>query len=98
MERGLSEGFENVKVKTSDCTDYDLSILEQGVPCICRCIVHSVGRNTIPTRGGIHRSPNLFCKQEDVHSREELYYHGTRRIGNGLCTIEVHTLFIGVLV
>jgi hypothetical protein len=43
MERGLSEGVGHLKEKTSDCTDFDLSILEQRVPCTCRCIIHSIG-------------------------------------------------------
>ena len=62
MEQGLLEGFGQLKEKNSDHTDFDHSILEQGVPCSCRCIIHSVGSSAISTKGGRHRSPNFFCK------------------------------------
>jgi hypothetical protein len=62
LERGLSKGFGKFKTKTSDHADFDLSRLEQGVPCSCRCIIHRVGCSTISTKKGRHRSPNCVCK------------------------------------
>jgi hypothetical protein len=51
MERGLSEGVGHLKEETCDYTDFNFSRLEQGVPCTCRCIVHSIGCKYYPNQG-----------------------------------------------
>jgi hypothetical protein len=70
MKQGLLEGVGHLKAETCDCTEFNFSRQEQGVPCTCRCIFHSIGCITIPTRGGRHISPNCFFQQEFVYSRE----------------------------
>jgi hypothetical protein len=62
MERGLTEGLGHIKEKMSNHADFYLSILEQVVPCSCRCIFHGIERNTILTKGGGHRSHHCVCK------------------------------------
>jgi hypothetical protein len=49
MERGLSEGVGHLEKETGNHANFDLSEMEQRVPCTCRCIIHSIGNNTIST-------------------------------------------------
>jgi hypothetical protein len=58
----LPEGPGYFEIETSNHTNSDLSRVEQGVPCTCRCIIYSVGHSAVTTWRRGHRSSNLFCK------------------------------------
>jgi hypothetical protein len=80
----LSERFGYIEEEISDRADFDIPILEEGVPFSCRCTIHIFRHNNILVRGRRHRLPNLFCKKEAVNNINELQYHRTRRVGNGI--------------
>ena len=70
-------------------TNMSFSIMEEGVPCPCRCFVSRTGSDISPTSRSINRPPNHVCDSKVVHCREKLYNDKRRRVGDGICVAKI---------
>jgi hypothetical protein len=63
----MSAEFGYIEAKIGHHVDFSFPILEEGVPCACRCLIYNITQSSSLTRGRRVILSHCSCKQEVVN-------------------------------